>query len=293
MASKMMDDKKIVASIIIPTLNPDKKLVNCISCLEQQSEKNFEIIIVDNGSNYDFKQIECTYEDINIIKNEKNFGFSKAVNIGIKNSNGKYFVLLNDDAHPPENWLENLIKVAESDKKNGLVTSKLRFNKAPYLIQNTGNTNSKRFGVAISGDIGRTVPLSENGSEVLAPCGAALLIKKEFIDDVGFFDEDYFAYPSLYEGFGICLLEAMYCGLPIVSTDNGGQTDFLVDGKNALMVPVEDSEALAGQIKRLIDDESLRLQMSENNKKDIMKFYIENIAAKYERFFEIILRRGE
>ncbi len=97
---------------------------------------------------------------------------------------------------------------------------------------------------------------------------------------------DIYVLSSSHEGFGICLLEAMYCGLPIVSTDNGGQTDFLVDGKNALMVPIEDSDALAGQIKTLIDDGILRLQMSENNKEDVKKFYIETITKEYEGIFK-------
>jgi len=102
---------------------------------------------------------------------------------------------------------------------------------------------------------------------------------------------DIYVLSSLHEGFGICLLEAMYCGLPIVSTNNGGQTDFLVDGENALMVPIEDGEALAGQIERLIDDKQSRLRMIKNNKTDIARFYIGNIAVKYERIFEGVLER--
>lgn len=101
---------------------------------------------------------------------------------------------------------------------------------------------------------------------------------------------DIYVLSSLHEGFGICLLEAMYCGLPIVSTDNGGQADFLVDGKNALMVPIEDNGSLAGQIETLIGRRTLRSQMSENNKTDIKKFYIENIAKEYETSIGNILQ---
>ena len=90
---------------------------------------------------------------------------------------------------------------------------------------------------------------------------------------------------SLHEGFGICLLEAMYCGLEIVSTDNGGQTDFLLDKKNALMVPIEDSDALADKILELLKNENLRMKMIENNRKDIREFDIENVATKYEELF--------
>ncbi len=94
---------------------------------------------------------------------------------------------------------------------------------------------------------------------------------------------------SLHEGFGICLMEAMYCSMPIVATNNGGQNDFLVEGKNALMVQIEDGDALAEQIENLIKDRKLRLQIGENNKEDVKKFYIENIGKEYERIFKKVI----
>ena len=97
---------------------------------------------------------------------------------------------------------------------------------------------------------------------------------------------DIYVLSSLHEGFGICLMEAMHCGLPIVSTNNGGQTDFLVDGENALMVPIEDGEAIANQIENLMSNEILRFKMSEINAEDIKKYYIENVTSKYEYIFE-------
>ena len=97
---------------------------------------------------------------------------------------------------------------------------------------------------------------------------------------------DIYVLSSLHEGFGICLLEAMYCGLPIVSTNNGGQTDFLVEGENALMVPIEDSEAIADKILEMLKNKDLRGKMIENNIKDIRKYDIENVAMKYEKLFE-------
>ena len=96
---------------------------------------------------------------------------------------------------------------------------------------------------------------------------------------------DMYILSSLHEGFGICLLEAMYCGLPIVATNNGGQTDFLTDAKNALMVPVEDGDELGSKIHNLLDNKKLRQQMIEINKRDIKKFPIQNIAGEYTKIF--------
>jgi glycosyltransferase involved in cell wall biosynthesis len=97
---------------------------------------------------------------------------------------------------------------------------------------------------------------------------------------------DIYLLPSLHEGFGVCLLEAMYCGLPIVATNNGGQTDFLVDGKNALLVPIKNWQILAEKIDEICCDRSKRDKMSINNRKDIKKYYIQEIAAQYEKIFD-------
>jgi len=96
---------------------------------------------------------------------------------------------------------------------------------------------------------------------------------------------DVYLLPSLHEGFGICLLEAMYCGLPIVATNNGGQTDFLIEGRNALLVPIKDWQILAEKIDEICSDELKMKRMSVNNKKDIKRYLVQNIATHYEEIF--------
>ena len=103
---------------------------------------------------------------------------------------------------------------------------------------------------------------------------------------------DVYILSSLHEGFGICLLEAMHCSLPIVATNNGGQTDFLVEGRNALLVPIEDSEALAEKIVELIENKAKRLEMSTTNRKGIQNFYIEKIAKQYVDVYEKVNDEG-
>ena len=92
---------------------------------------------------------------------------------------------------------------------------------------------------------------------------------------------DLYLLSSIHEGFGICLMEAMYSGLPIVATNNGGQVDLLKEGRNAFFVPVADTESIIVKIKAMINDESLRLQMGENNKTDIQRYSIVRVTRDY------------
>ncbi len=95
-------------------------------------------------------------------------------------------------------------------------------------------------------------------------------------------NSDIYLLTSIHEGFGICLMEAMYAGLPIVATDSGGQTDFMTEGTNALFVPVADISRTADKLTELVDNVVERREMGARNREAIKKLYIENIASRYE-----------
>jgi glycosyltransferase involved in cell wall biosynthesis len=91
---------------------------------------------------------------------------------------------------------------------------------------------------------------------------------------------------SLHEGFGIVFMEAMYCGLPIICSNHGGQVDFLKNGENALLVDVGDIEGYARSIRRFIDDDGLFKRCSANNRMRVKDFYAENVAARYTHLYK-------
>lgn len=99
-------------------------------------------------------------------------------------------------------------------------------------------------------------------------------------------ESDIYVSASHHEGFGICFLEAMYAGLPIITTNIGGQTDFLVPGRNAVLVNVGDTAKLAKVMEQFIADKNLRDTMGVTNKKDVENFYIENTAKRFELIFQ-------
>lgn len=99
-------------------------------------------------------------------------------------------------------------------------------------------------------------------------------------------EADCFVSASLYEGFGIVFLEAMYAGLPMVATDQGGHTDFLSVGENALLVPPRKPAQLAAAIKLLLQEDALRARMGEANARKVQTLTISSTAARYEELLE-------
>jgi glycosyltransferase involved in cell wall biosynthesis len=102
---------------------------------------------------------------------------------------------------------------------------------------------------------------------------------------------DIFVSTSQHEGFGLVFLEAMAMGLPVVCYGNGGQTDYLVDGRSGHVVELNDVAAFAAHCGRLCNDASLRLQMADWNKRRVEDYFIDNCARQYEALFESIVAR--
>jgi len=94
-------------------------------------------------------------------------------------------------------------------------------------------------------------------------------------------NSDVFVLSSIHEGLGIVLLEAMQVGLPIVSTNHGGQTDLIRDGETGLLVNPKDPKAIADKVKRIISSDGLKEQMVKQNIKLLDEFAPASIAKKY------------
>jgi glycosyltransferase involved in cell wall biosynthesis len=92
-----------------------------------------------------------------------------------------------------------------------------------------------------------------------------------------------FVLPSHYEGWGLPAAEAMSCGAALVSTANGGVEDFARDGDNALVVPPGDAAAIAGAVKRLLDDTPLRLRTANAGLREATKLSLSSSADNFEQ----------
>lgn len=190
--------KQPLVSVVVLNWNGKDHIEECLSTLFKQSYKNFEVIVVDNGSkDGSNKTIKKKFPKAKLIENNKNLGFCKANNQGIKISKGKYVVTLNNDTKLDKDWLNELVKVAEENPEAGMLSCKMLFYSKPNKINSRG---LKLYYDAKAVDDGFDVPDSDNEEikEVFGPCGGAAFFSRELINDISlndeFYDEDFFIY---------------------------------------------------------------------------------------------------
>ena len=111
--------------------------------------------------------------------------------------------------------------------------------------------------------------------------GPTANIQKEYINSSAF------VFSSRFEGFGMVLVEAMACGLPVVSfACPCGPKDIIKDGEDGLLVENGNVEALADGLTRLMGDANLRQTMAANGIKNVQRFSVEHIAECWKELFE-------
>jgi len=185
-----------VISLIVVNWNGKHFLKECFESIKKQTFKEFEVIFVDNGSTDGSSEwVAEHYGDfVTIVQNEQNRGFAEGNNQGILRARGRYMVLINNDTVLKDDFLEELMKPAVNNSDVGMCASKILFYDNPSVIDATGqllywdglNRQKGHFEV-------------DNGKynvdcEILFPPGCGSLYKKEMLEEIGLFDEDFFAY---------------------------------------------------------------------------------------------------
>ena len=181
-------------TIVIPNYNGKKFLENCIESLYEQDYKNMDIIVVDNGStDGSIEFIESRYSDVKLIKLDKNYGFSKAVNEGIKEAKGEYVVLLNNDTKTTSNWLQELVNCIDKDENIFSCSSKMLKYDDISTIDDAGDEYTI-LGWAYQNGNNKPETLYSKPKEVFSSCAGAAIYRKSILDKIGYFDESFFAY---------------------------------------------------------------------------------------------------
>lgn len=181
-------------SVIVVNWNGARFLPECLTALSQQTFDNFETIVVDNGSQDDSLAILAQYPAVQIVRSEDNLGFCGGNNLGLQTAKGDLIVLLNNDTKAEPGWLEALVTAADAHPDAGSFASKMLSYHDPSRVDSAGillRSDAAAF------DIGRGEADSaefDEAREVFGACAGAAMYRRCAIDDVGLFDDRYFAY---------------------------------------------------------------------------------------------------
>lgn len=194
-----MDWPKV--SIIILNWNGLEDTIECLESLKKITYPNYEVIVVDNGSEGNDAQVlrEKFGDYIHLIQNNKNYGFCEGNNIAIRyvlsNSSPDYILLLNNDTVVDQEFLTELVRVAEGHLAIGIAGPKVYFYSEPKKLQFTrakielGKGRVVRIGAGEI-DSGQYETIEETD---YCP-GSCFIIKREVIQRIGMLDVNYFAY---------------------------------------------------------------------------------------------------
>ncbi|OGY85074.1 MAG: hypothetical protein A2898_02865 [Candidatus Kerfeldbacteria bacterium RIFCSPLOWO2_01_FULL_48_11] len=181
-----------MVSVIVLNYNGAKYLSTLLSSLHRQSSNSFELIVVDNGStDNSIVLIQKSYPEAKILHNRINT-YAAGNNVGIRNASGKYILVLNNDTELDENFIHELTQAAKSTPNDvGMWAVKILNFFERGTIDNTGLLLYPDGLSRGRGRLERDAGQYDAVEEVCFPSGCAGMYKKQMLDEIGLFDEDF------------------------------------------------------------------------------------------------------
>ena len=195
--------------ICILTRGSREKVLACLASLFEQTQiSNLEVVVVDNDSrDGTLEEIRSQFPTVHLIANNKNLGYAKGVNQGLKILDARYFVLLNPDVIVLNGALDRLIKFMDENPTVGICAPKVL--NQDGTVQYQSRRGEPRPWNVFSYFLGLSKVFPNNSrfsgyllthidndrvNEVTAVSGSCMMIRKEVIAGIGYMDERYFAY---------------------------------------------------------------------------------------------------
>ena len=187
-------------SVIVVNWNRRELLERCLHSLTLQKGVDFDVVLVDNGSSDGSAEMaesefgRSGWLNLRVLRNSSNRGFCAANNQGIAVSSSSFVALLNNDAEAEPCWLAALHSVFQDRPDVGMAASKIlvyedptRIDKVGHLIYPDGQNRGRGSGQRDTGQFDAI-------EDVLWPDGCAAMYRRAMLDEIGGFDEDFFAY---------------------------------------------------------------------------------------------------
>lgn len=180
-------------SVIVVNWNGKHFLKTCLTALRRQTYRDFETILVDNGStDGSVEYVGACFPEVNLIALNENQGFTGGNLSGYEHARGELIVLLNNDTEAHARWLEEMYRASQEYPKAGSFASKM------LLFDERRRIDLCGFAITAAGTsvaLGRGEPDGPAWNEsckVFGACAGAAAYRRRMIEDIGFFDPDLF-----------------------------------------------------------------------------------------------------
>lgn len=160
--------------------------------MSRQTFWAFAVLLVDNSGSGNVRRLLDAGCEVEVIENDRNAGFGAAMNQGIRATTSEYVALLNDDAVPAGDWLEEMVRQLDARPDAGMCAPRIllagssRLDSAGMLLCADGSSKQR----------GQNQPAAEwtMPDEALFPSGCAALLRRAMLEETGLFDERFFLY---------------------------------------------------------------------------------------------------
>jgi len=188
-----MTERPPSISVIIPNWNGAHHLPECLGSLAEQTFRDFETVVVDNGSSDDsLTLLARDFPWVRVIARGNNGGFSTAVNDGIRQTRSEFVVLLNNDTRADPGWLRALHEGMAHYPEASMAASRMLLYDPPHAVDSAGDGYSIKAGAGYNLSAGEPADSVDQDAWVFGACAGAAIYKRSLFDDIGLFDEDFF-----------------------------------------------------------------------------------------------------
>lgn len=185
-----MSEKKV--TVIIPNYNGMAFMEACMEALAGQTCRDFEVLVVDNGST-DGSVEWLKAREIPSVFLAENTGFSGAVNTGIRAAKTPYVILLNNDTEAEPDYVGRLLRAIEGSPRIFSVSPKMIQMYHRDLMDDAGDMYSI-MGWAYQRGVGQETARYDRPCHIFSACAGAAIYRREVFEEIGYFDEMHFAY---------------------------------------------------------------------------------------------------
>ncbi len=181
--------------VLIPNYNGREHLEICLKSLARQTYRDFDVVMIDNGStDGSCDLVRTQFPNVGIIELEKNYGFAFAVNSGIVDTQSAYVSLLNNDVELDPQWLRELVNSLQNHPAVGAVACKMLNFYRRDEIDAAGDVLSRSGSAVARGHGEKDKGQYDAEDEVFGPCAGAALYRRSVFESIGLFDDDFFAF---------------------------------------------------------------------------------------------------